>query len=229
MGWKDLEFRERASVITSGLQATATFGMLLVAIIGIWKVTPIITYQVEKQASDLSQIAVEPHTHPLVIDALSWWGGHMQSYDRLIEILDEAQDGRKDVSFEILADAGAEIVPGISPDLLVLRSVDASGKQEVVTVPVNRDAMAPSQYIRFKVNQGAFENLPDPLRQNVENAIEGYIHRVMVPMVPPLIVRPDMSLDELRLEISLSEHHRDEALRHIKVLEEVVSAAMRTT
>ena len=89
MGWKDLDFRERTSLMTSAIQAAATFGMFLVAVIGIWKVTPIITYQVEKQASDLSQIAVEPHTHPLVIDALSWWGSHMQSYDRLIEILKE--------------------------------------------------------------------------------------------------------------------------------------------
>jgi hypothetical protein len=227
MGWKDLDFRDRVSVMTSGVQAAATFGMFLVAIIGIWKVTPIITYQVQQQESALAEIAVEPSTHPLVLDALSWWGGHLQCYDRLVEILGDAEDGDPVVSFEVLAAAGAEIVPGIRPDLLVVNVVDAAGKQEKISVPVNRNAMPPSQYIRFKVNQGAFASLPEGQRQNVEIAIQRYINRVMVPVVPPLIVRADMSLQELRFEIAATKHHREEALRHIKGLQEVLTAAMR--
>ena len=227
MGWKDLGFPERVSVMTSGIQAAATFGMFLVALIGIWKVTPIITYQVERQESALAQIAVEPHTHPLVLDALSWWGGHLQSYERLVEVLGEAEDGKADVSFEILTEAGAEIVPGLRPDLLVVSVVGAAGTEKRISVPVNRNAMPPSQYIRFRVNQGAFESLPESQRRNVEIAVERYINRVMVPVVPPLIVRADMSLQELQFEISATRHHREEALRHIKGLQEVVTAAMR--
>jgi hypothetical protein len=229
MGWKDLDFRERVSVMTSGVQAAATFGMFLVALIGIWKVTPIITYQVEQQQSALSQIAVEPNTHPLVLDALSWWSGHMQNYDRMVEILGEAEAGGTNVSFEILAGAGAEIAPGLRPDLLVVRAVDTSGKPEEISAPVNRNAIAPSQYIRLKVNQGAFASVPETQRNNVEIAVERYINRVMVPVVPPLIVRADMSLEELRFEIAVTRHHREEALRHIKGLEEVVIAAMQPT
>jgi hypothetical protein len=227
MGWKDLEFRERVSLMTSGLQAAATFGMFLVALIGIWKVTPIITYQVEQQQSELAQIAPEPHTHPLVVDALGWWSGHMRNYNRLVEILGEAESGGLDVSFEIQEGAGEEIAPDLRPDLLVVSAIDTAGKQEVISVPVNHNAMAPSQYIRCMVNQGAFESLPDTQRRNVEIAVERYINRVMVPVVPPLIVRADMSLQELRFEISVTEHHRDEALRHIKGLEEIVTAALQ--
>ena len=227
MGWKDLEYRDRVRLTTSALQAAATVGMFLIALIGIWKVTPIITYQVERQESDLAQIAVEPHTHPIVIDALSWWGGHMRSYDRIVEILDEAGDGSLEVSFEILEGAGAEIVPGLSPDLLVVSAVNAAGEQEVISVPANDNAMTPSQYIRYKLNQGAFASVPESQRPDVEIAVERYINRVMVPIVPPLIVRADMSLEELRYEISVTSHHREEALRHIKGLEEVVTAAMR--
>lgn len=134
MAWKDLDYQGRVSVLTSGVQAAATFGMFLVAIIGIWKVTPIITYQVQQ--------------------------------------------------------------------------------------------MQPSQYIQFKVNQGAFEDLPDAQRQRVEIAVERYVNRVMVPVVPPLMVRPDMSLKELHSEISSTRHHREDALRHIKRLQEVITAAM---
>ena len=227
MGWKDLDFRDRLSVMTSGIQATATLGMFLVALIGIWKVTPIITYQVQQQESALAQIEVEPSTHPLVLDALSWWGGHLQNFDRLVEVLGDAEDGRADVSFEILAEAGAEIIPGVRPDLLVVSVVDAKGGLERISVPVNNNAMPPSQYIRFRVNQGAFESLPEEQRQNVEIAVERYINRVMVPVVPPLIVRADMSLQELQFEISATRHHREEALRHIKGLQEVLTAAMR--
>ncbi len=227
MAWKDLEYRERVSLMTSGIQALATFGMFLVALIGIWKVTPIITYQVQQQESELAQIAVEPHTDPLVVDALSWWTGHMRNYHRLVEIFGEAEDDGLDVSFEILPAAGKEIAPGIRPDLLVVRTVGRAGEQEVISIPVNENAMAPSQYIRYKVNQGAFASLPDSSRKDVEIAIERYINRVMVPVVPPLIVRADMSLQELRFELLMTKHHREEALRHIKGLEEVVSAAMR--
>jgi hypothetical protein len=87
--------------------------------------------------------------------------------------------------------------------------------------------MPPSQYIRFKVNQGVFASLPEAQRRNVEIAIERYINRVMVPVVPPLIVRADMPLKELQFEISATRHHREEALRHIKGLQEVVTAAMQ--
>ena len=227
MAWKDLDYRGRVSVLTSGIQAAATFGMFLVALIGVWKVTPIITYQVEKQESALSQIAVEPHTHPLVLDALSWWGGHLQNYDRLVEVLGETKGADPNVSFEILAEAGAEIIPGLRPDLLVVSVVDAAGKEEKISVPVNSNAMPPSQYIRFRLNHGAFEDLPDAQRQTVEIAVERYINRIMVPVVPPLIVRADMSLEELQFEISSTSHHREEALRHIKGLQEVITAAMR--
>jgi hypothetical protein len=227
MGWKDLEYRERMSLVTSSLQASATFGMFLVALIGIWKVTPIITYQVQQQESEVAQIAVEPHTDPLVVDALGWWSGHMRDYRRLVEILGEAEEKGLDASFDILQAAGSEIVPGVRPDLLVVSAVDSKGEQEVISVPVNENAMAPSQYIRYRVNQGAFASLPDAQRRSVEIAVERYINRVMVPVVPPLIVRADMSLEELRFEISMTRHHREEALRHIKGLEEIVTAAMR--
>lgn len=227
MGWKDLDYRERVSVMTSGVQAAATFGMFLVALIGIWKVTPIITYQVERQESALEQIAVEPDTHPLVLDALSWWGGHVRNFDRLVEILDEARKRGTEVSFEVLEEAATEIVPGLRPDLLVVTVVDKAGKQEMISVPVNSNAMGPSQYIRFKVNQGAFASLPEKQRQKVEIAVERYINRVMVPVVPPLIVRGDMSLQELRFEISATKNHRDEAVGHIKGLQEVLTAALR--
>lgn len=227
MAWKDLEYRERMSLMTSGLQALATFGMFLVALIGIWKVTPIITYQVEQQESELAQIAVEPHTDPLVVDALGWWSGHMRNYHRLVEVFGEAEKKGLEVSFEILPAAGAEIAPGTRPDLLVVRAADPAGKEEVISIPVNENAMAPSQYIRYRVNQGAFASLPEAQRHEVEIAVERYINRVMVPVVPPLIVRSNMSLEELRFEIVMTKHHREEALRHIKGLEEVVSAAMR--
>ena len=195
MGWKELEYRDRVRLMSSAVQAAASIGMFFIALIGIWKVTPIITYQVEQQKSDLAQLAPEPHTDPLVVEALGWWGGHMRSLDRMVEVLGEAEKRGQDVSFEILPGAGPEIVPGMSPDLLVV-TVDAAGKQETISVPVNNDAMMPSQFIRYKLNQGAFASLPETQRQNVERAVERYINRVMVPVVPPLIVRADMSLDE---------------------------------
>ena len=61
----------------------------------------------------------------------------------------------------------------------------------------------------------------------MEIAVERYISRVMVPVVPPLIVRGDMSLRELRFELAATRNHREEALGHIKGLQEVLTAALR--
>lgn len=79
--------------------------------------------------------------------------------------------------------------------------------------------------VQFRLNQGAFSSLPEQQRNNVETAIERYVNRVMLPKVPAILVRNDMSLDDLRLEIAMRENQREEALRQIKGLEEVIAAA----
>ncbi len=226
MGWKQLEFKERLSMMTAGLQAVSTFGMLVVALIGIWKVAPIITYQLQQQETEIAQtdLLADPDTDPLVVDALAWWTEQLRDYRQVVELTGESgQDGRE-VSFEILTGGGTAIARGVRPDLLVVTAIGPEG-QEVVSVPVNESAMSPSQYVRFRVNQGAFANLPADERRKVETAVERYINRVMVPKVPPILLRSDMSLEELRSEVGANRHHREEALRHIRGLQEVLAAA----
>ena len=228
MGWKDLEFKERVSLATAGLQALATFGMFVVALIGIWQVAPIITYQVRQQESELAQLAVEPDTaDPLVVDTLDWWTEQVRGYRQVVALSSESARQDRDVSFEIQRSAGTTIARGVRPDLLVVTATDSAGKTEVVSVAVNENALSPSQYLRLRVNQGAFAKLPADERRRVEIAVERYINRDMVPRVPPIIVRPDMSVAEMRAEVAMNEHHREEALRHIRGLQEVVAAAKR--
>ncbi len=228
MDWKQIELKDRISLMTAGLQALATFGMFVVALVGIWKVTPIITYQVQQQESELSQITVEPETNPLVADALEWWSSQLAGYRRVIELTSESGRQGRDVSFDIVSSGGMAIARGVRPDLLVVTAVDSGGEEETVSVPVNENAVSPSQYLRLKMNQGAYADLPKEERRRVEIAIERYIVRDMVPKVPPINVRTDMSLEEVHHEVAMNEHHRKEALRHIKGLEEVVVAARRS-
>lgn len=232
MGWKQLEFKDRWSLVAGGLQAAATLGMFVVTLIGIWKVAPIITYQVQQQESKVAQaqpgLMLEAVSEPFVVDALVWWTGHVESYRRIVELTGAPGRTGGKVSFEIQADRGTAIAPGMKPDLLVVTAAGPGGKKEVVTVPVNKNAMSPSQYVRFKLNHGAFAKLPKSERQKVEIAIERYINRGMVPKVPPLYVRPDMSLEQLQTEIAMNQHHREEALRHIAGLQEVLSSTMRS-
>ncbi len=89
MGWKQLDFKDRWSLATSALQAAATFAMLIVAIVGIWKVTPIITYQVQQQQSELAQMVPEPNTDPLVVDALAWWTKQLRGYRGVVNLIDD--------------------------------------------------------------------------------------------------------------------------------------------
>jgi len=224
MGWKQLNFKERWSLATSGLQAAATFGMLVVAIFGVWKVTPIITYQVQQQQSELAQMVPEPNTDPLVVDALTWWTKQLRGYRSVVTMIDDSVRQGQEISFEILPGGGTAIARGVSPDLLVVTTTGPGGQN--VSVPVNQNAMSPSQYVRFRINQGAFAGLPEEKRQRVELAVERYMNRHMVPAVPPITVRPDMMIGELRTEVALNAHHRDEALRHIKGMEQIIAVAV---
>jgi hypothetical protein len=117
------------------------------------------------------------------------------------------------------------IAPGVKADLLVVTAISPDGEKEVVSVPVNEDAMLPSQYLRFKLNAGVFADLSGSECERAEVAVEHYINRDMVPKVPPLVVRPDMSLSQLHEEVALNQHHREEALRNISGLDEVLCAA----
>ena len=231
MGWKQLEFKDRWSLVTGGLQAMATVGVFVVTLIGIWKVAPIITYQIQQQESKVaatqSKLKPEAVTDPFVIDALTWWTDVLQSYQRIVELTGASGRVGRKVSFEILIGGGSAIAPGMKPDLLVLTAVGPAGKKEVVSVPVNKNAMSPSQYLRFKINHGAFAKLPKDERRKVEMAVEHHINHHMLPKVPPINVRSDMSLEELREEVALNQHDREEALRRIMGLEEVLSSAKR--
>jgi hypothetical protein len=193
-----------------------------VAVVGFWQVTPIIAYQVQQQESELTRMVAEADTDPFVADALTWWNDQLRGYRQVA-----ALTRGRDVSFEVLTGAGVALAPGVHPDLLRVTAVDSAGKREVIAVPVNEKAMSPSQYVRFRVNQGAFADLPDDERRRLEMAVEQYIKRVMVPVVPPIVVRSDMSVEELQLEVAMNEHHREEALRHLKGLEEVLATARR--
>lgn len=232
MGWKQLEFRDRWSLVTSGVQALATLGTFIVALIGVWKVAPIITYQVQQQESEVvarqTHFAGEAVQDPFVREALAWWAEQVENYERIVELTHSAVHRGSNVSFEILPRGGTAIAPGLKPDLLMVTEISPAGKKNVVSAPVNENAMSPSQYVRFKLNQGAFAELSEAERRRVEVAVERYINRDMVPKVPPLIVRSNMSIDQLHEEVALNQHHREEALRHIVGLEEVLSSARRS-
>lgn len=232
MGWKQLEFKDRWSLVTGGVQAMATLGTFVVALIGVWKVAPIITYQVQQQESEVvarqTQFAGEAADDPFVQDALAWWTEQVENYGRIVELTHSAVHRGSKVSFEIRPRGGTPIAPGLKPDLLVVTAISSAGKKEVVSVHINEDAMSPSQYVRFKVNQGAFSDLPKAERRRIEVAVERYINRDMVPKVPPLIVRSDMSMEQLHEEVAMNQHHREEALRHIVGLDEVLSSAKRS-
>ncbi len=226
MNWKQLGFRERWSLMVSGVQAVSTFGMLILAFVGIWKVTPIITYQVEQQETELAQMVAQQDTDPLVADALTWWTERMRGYRRVVALIDEAGGKGQTVTFSVHEGAAPDVARGVYPDLLVVTTSGGGQEPQSVAVPVNEKAMSPSQYVQFKLNQGAFAALGDEQRHKVETAVERYVNRVMLPKVPAVLVRNDMSLDDLRLEVAMREPQREQALRHLKGLEEVIAAAL---
>lgn len=236
MPWKDLSTKDRSMVVAAWLQSSATIGMFLIALIGIWQVTPIITYQIQQQAQTERAVA-KPAANVsdaevtasgrLVADAHRWWGAQVASYRRLIELTATPTAQRVKVSHQLIRGGGEEIVAGMRPDLLVVTAITSAGEREVVSVPVNESAMSPSQYLQCKVNQGHFAGLAPALRQQLEVAVARYLHEYMLPKAPPAFIRPGMSLRQVHDEISLHQDEREKALEHIEALRGFLEKASR--
>ncbi|WP_298831367.1 hypothetical protein [uncultured Piscinibacter sp.] len=231
MVWKDLGTKDRWLLVTAGLQAAATIGTFLVAVVGIWKVTPIITYQVQQQEAEAKRAAPavtgESVTDRFAADAVNWWGAQVASHQRILDLTGPNAPRDRKVTFEVIAGGSTAVAPGVAADLLVVTSTAKTGSAETVRVPVNEHAMPPSQYLQLRVNHGALAGLDEANRAKAEIAVMSYIQRQMVPRVLPAHVQQGMSLKQLHDEIALEQGQRVEALQHLIGLKDMLDGAMR--
>jgi len=228
--WRGLDRKDRWALVTGSLQAAATLGMFFVALVGIWKVTPIITYQVQQQEVQAERASAQALTGSLTdifaADALNWWIGQVDSFQRIVEVTGPSAPRDKKVAFQLVAAGASSIAPGPAPDLLHVTVTDRQGQVESIKVAVNEHAMSPSQYLQCRINQGVFAGLGAGKREKAEIAVERYIHRYMLPRVPPVHVEAGTSLKKLHDEIRRHQHQREEALVHLKGLKTMLDAAM---
>jgi hypothetical protein len=226
--FEDSAFCERMKFVVSAVQATATLGMFLVAMIGIWKVTPIITYQAA-QIEEEKEAAVEAGrltpeqalADAFANDLLAWWSERVLCYERALELIQQANGTGMNVSCTVVASKAIN-----KPDYLVVKTRDASGVRDEVRAPVNSNALPPSRYIQRKLNAGAFSALSPEMRERVENAIARYMQERMLPELPPVYVNAGMSPEEIYRLISYDQGRREAALEHIRALREVINEAM---
>jgi hypothetical protein len=227
MRWKGLEFQERWKLIVGTIQSLATLGTFIVALFGVWRVTPIITHQIERQIesksskSILSLLQSKEVGHKFVGETISWWTVQVMNYQRIMDLIMRRDQLNLDVNYEIVESTAEN-----EPDLLVVTSVNKGGKKDVVEVPVNAKAMPPTQYIQRRINKGAFSALASTKREKVENAITYHMRAHMQPKVPPPYIKAGMSLEEVYEEISYAQVHRTEAIQNIRALKGIIDDAM---
>ena len=242
--WKNMEYKERWLLVCSALQATAAVGTFLAAVVGLWSVAPIITYHIEQQEKSTQRekasesegllaprtTAAEPSAvaQRFVADVLAWWTPQVDGYQRIMDLTATPTKDAVKVGFKIVQSTDVANIPGGTVDLLVVTATDPAGRAETVQVPVNANAMPPSQYIQCKINQGAFAALDPESRRRVEQAIGRYLHAYMLPKVTPAYVRSDMSVEQLRTAISYHQDQRLEASRHIRALAGIIDAALES-
>lgn len=232
MGWKDLEFSERWSLLVSTVQALATVGAFLVAAVGIWRVAPIITYQIERQKSEtLPQVGAAAPDSALssrfVNEVVAWWVPRVRAYGRIVELIRTREQQGTDLTYDLVLapKTGPGEVP--QPDILVVRAVRGSRAPEVVTVAVNEQALRLGHFIQREVNRGAFAALDPDARERVERAVESYVQAHILPKTPPPHLRGGMTLDEIADEIAHHQDDRAHAARQIEGLREIIEAASR--
>lgn len=226
MAWKSLEYKDRWILIVAAIQSLATLGTFIVALVGLWRISPIITYRIERQQKEessnatLSLLQSKEVGDKFVGDALAWWKVQVNNYERVMELIKNREQRNLDITYNIEESTASNV-----PDLMVLTAVDVDGKAEVVKVPINAKAMPPTQYIQQKINQGAFSSLSSPMREKIENSITHYMQAHMQPKVPPPYIRVGMSLEDVYEEISYSQNLRNQAIQHIRSLKGVIDEA----
>lgn len=120
MPWKELSPKDRWSLVAAWMQASATIGMFVVALVGIWQVTPIITYQIQQQAQAeraASRPAADSVTGRFVADAFGWWSAQVAGYRRIVELTAAPAAPGTKLSYQLVSGGGEEVVAGLRPDL----------------------------------------------------------------------------------------------------------------
>ena len=134
MWWKELKSSERWGISVATLQALATFGMFIVTLIGIWKVTPIITYQTyqieqkqekEEAAKELTPLDTKmpkhsPSADRFVNDVLNWWTSQVESYQKIMDLIKAKDTQKLKISFRVIESTSKETDATPSPDFLVI-------------------------------------------------------------------------------------------------------------
>lgn len=231
--WKTLGLQQRWTLVVLTIQATAALGTFVAAIVGVWSVSPIISYRIEQQErlrqTEDNAITL-PDTHPVtarfVQDIYSWWEARVLSYERVLELLRAREELGLNLAYEILESPQLVGVDESVSDVLVLTATGRDGKAQVVEVPVNENAMPLTQYIQYKLNHGAFAELDLAKRQKVEAAVSQYMRFYMIPRVPPPYVGANMSFAEVEHEIDSSQKLRVDAMKHIQALNAVIEVAL---
>jgi len=243
------KFRARLALTAAIVQALATVGMFIVAIFGIFKVAPIITYQTyqieQKQEEEIKKKEKEEQAEEeqaeletklpkhsvsadrFVNDVLGWWTNQVESYQKIMDMIANKNKQQLNIAFKIVGAKSDDSESIASPDFLIVNATDATGKKQVVKVAVNEKAMNPNQYIQCKINQGTLYDMTATDRQKAEMAITRYIHQGMVNKVPPAYVQSDMTLKQLREAISYHQAQRVEAIKQVRALQGVVETALQ--
>jgi hypothetical protein len=195
-------------------------------------VAPIITYQVEKQRAEALPVAMGETSGSEIAtrfttEAIAWWTPRVRDYARIIELIRTREDAGLEVSFELIEapeDAGSGTWKA---DVLVVAAKHPREEDEVIRVEVNDRAMTLAHFLQRQINQGFFEEVDPEARERIETAVANYARLHVLPQIPPLHVRADMSLDEIADEIS---HHQDDrirAARQVPALVEIIENAAR--
>ena len=114
MPWTDLGTKDRWLLVTAALQAMATIGTFLVAVVGFWKVTPIITYQVQQQQQQearaeqaASGAAPASVTERFSAEVVGWWSAEVTSLQRILDLPRGTAAGDRNVRYERRAAGGS--------------------------------------------------------------------------------------------------------------------------
>ena len=93
--------RDRWLLVAAVIQAVSTFGMFAIALVGIWNVQPIITYQLERQERQAREeqaraevpvvpeggVRAESATATRFVGEISaWWREQTDGYERILEL-----------------------------------------------------------------------------------------------------------------------------------------------
>jgi hypothetical protein len=201
---------------TGFVQAGASVGILIVAVLGLNTFAPLVAYQTETRRVEANLVASNEFTR----DVIEWWAQQLRGYNGIMKEISSRQSTGADIVFRVAHSESG-------PDILILDARHPNAVSRRYAVIVNED-----RPIRKRIAQIFTGELYLELYPTEQEKMRGVVDRfarstgTLIDKLPAPHADERMELDQLSRSMFVHSTDRREALTQLRMLDVVISDAL---